>query len=175
MQRPALRCRFVRSALLLVGFVLLAACTGDDSPDGLEVRRKDGSTIEFAGPLRAWCADGTVEMIYGRFPGESEASPPSYWLLGGEVETFRRNPRLELPEGKGGFLYVYDAETDNELSSGEEGSSGSVEFDEVACERGETVRVTVEATLGSELEGRRSAEAVGDIEAVIGEPPERSD
>ena len=65
---------------------------------------------------------------------------------------------------------VHDSATENELSSSGEKAKGTVEVLRWGCEEGDKVRLAIDATLDSEFFQGPTAEAEGEIEAVIGEP-----
>jgi hypothetical protein len=162
--------------LIALALALLLAGCGGDEDDGaasdadanvLEVTRNDGSRVEFSGTVRAWCEDGRVFVLGGRFPKEDEEHPPAFWYL----SAAEGQETIELPAEN--LLFVFDppvGSSGNELSSNEEESSGSVTFRESGCEQGDTVRVDIDATLDSEYHDLPSARAEGEIESVIGDP-----
>ena len=83
-----------------------------------------------------------------------------------------RSPTIKLPdEGEAlhAALFVYDSETPNELSSSEEDAKGTIEVEEWSCEKGDTVRISVDATLDGELFETPTATVKGEVETVIGD------
>jgi hypothetical protein len=53
----------------------------------------------------------------------------------------------------------------------EEQASGTIEVEEWGCERGDEVRLSVDATLGSEFFEAPTVRVDGTVETEIGEPP----
>jgi hypothetical protein len=177
-------------ALALALIVVATGCAfGDGTADqgganALEVTRSDGSKVEFSKQVRAWCApdsdfeggeegDGP-ELVYvlGGDPPDSEETG-AYWLFARAVEDIQRSPDLEFPhvEGSEGALFVFDPERRYELSSTEEKSSGGLVVEEWGCEKGDAVRISVDAKLGSEVTDEEVVIPVeGEIAAVVGDP-----
>jgi hypothetical protein len=181
----------MRSAFLAVGLLLLACgcdAGGSSSARGgsaIRVTREDGSRLKFSDDLHAFCArasnyegtgkPGPVELwvVAGEFPSEDEnRRPTTFWYFRRPTEEIKRAPTARLPEeGFGGAsLFVYDADTKAEFSSHEERAKGSVEVQEWGCEKGDQVRISVDATLEDEYFQGPLADAEGEIEAVIGDP-----
>jgi hypothetical protein len=168
----------MRLALLAAAVVALAcSCSSDedggDRPEasGLVVRREDGSRLEFPAGVDAWCEDGEIRVVGGRLPREDEEKPPAFWFVSARVEEAESKGAFELPAGR--LLFVYDptlGRDGNDLSSAEEDSSGSVVFEEVSCDRGETIRVAIDVMLASEYGGAPGVDANGEVEAIIGDP-----
>jgi hypothetical protein len=167
-----------RPAALLALVLALGGCGGGGGGGGddLTVERADGTAIDFSGPLRAWCdADDRVWIIKGDAPTDDDENPPAYWTVTAPLEkarsgeAIRVGDRTDVYDGDAG-MFVLDAEQRNELSSQEEDASGTVEFEEVSCARGATVRVSVDVQLGSEFGEQSGATARGAAEAEIGDP-----
>jgi hypothetical protein len=173
-----------RSAAIMALALVTAACGGNDGSsggggDGIEVERADGSKIEFSGRMRAWCRDGSLWILNGDLPGEGDETPETYWIVSVRAQNGDAKRRVTVgPDSdvaEDGGMFVYDAERENELSSAEEDSSGTLEFDDVGCERGARVGVDVDVTLDSEFHDAPSATARGSAEAEIGDPLELPD
>jgi hypothetical protein len=181
-------------ALATCALVLVAGCSFDDDSPGdgganaLHVTREDDSRVKFADEVHAWCApyrdpdgeeDGDEPMsvyVFGGDPpdprGRDVSSP--LWIFNRSVEDIKRSPELVFPheEGSHAALFVFDPETQYELSSMEEGSTGRLVVKEWGCEKGDAVRVAVDARLESEVgESLDTLTPVeGEIVAVIGDP-----
>jgi hypothetical protein len=179
-------------ALATCVLVLAAGCgVNDDSPEEggantLRVTREDGSRVKFADEVHAWCApyedpdgeqDGdepmSVNVLGGEPPSEGE-EPGALWIFNRAVEDIERSPKLEFPheEGSHAAVFVFDPKTGYELSSMEEGSTGRLVVEEWGCEKGDAVRVTVDAQLESERgEAPETVTPVeGQIVGMIGDP-----
>lgn len=180
----------MRSVLLATAFLFLvcgcdvgggSSATGGNS---IRVTRDDGSQVKFSEEVSAWCGphrhgDGRdrfeLWVVAGQLPPEKEdIEPTTLWLFSRSTREIEREPRIKLPdEGEArshASFFVYDQETGNELSSSEEAAKGIVEVKEWGCEKGDTVRIAVDATLDSEFHEMPNAKAVGEVEAVIGDP-----
>jgi hypothetical protein len=181
----------VRIGVVALGFVLLASgcAAGAGSPaksgNDLRVTRDDGSRVKFSDDLHAFCArasnyegsgkPGPVELwvVAGELPPEEEnRKPTTFWVFSRPTGEIKRAPKVRLPdEGLGGAsLFVYDADTEAEFSSHEERAKGWVEVQEWGCEKGDQVRISVDATLEDEYFQGPLAEAEGAVETVIGDP-----
>ena len=175
----------VAAAVLL----LLLGCGGSDG-DGeaatqvtantLEVRREDGSRIEFPGTVRAWCGslgefgapDETLNVLGGERPRDGERAQP-FWLISRPPEKIESKPQVTLPEEEGSYaiMFVLD-DRNNELSSHEEEASGTIEFAEAGCDPGDRVRISIDAVLGSELFGLPNVTIRDEVAVTVGEAPE---
>jgi hypothetical protein len=188
----------VRIVGALCVLLLAAGCGTDDDSDAggganaLRVMRADGSHVKFADEVHAWCTpyrdpdgeqDGDEPMSVVVLGGEAPAPGPGgdatspFWIVDRAVEDIERSPKLVFPHEEGGHaaLFVLDPETEYELSSMEEASTGHLVFEEWGCEKGDAVRVSVDARLESEgfgpTEGPKTVTPVkGEIVAVIGDP-----
>jgi hypothetical protein len=160
--------------LAVVALALAAGCAGADASsdaNALEVIRGDDSRVEFTGGTRAWCEDGILSVLGGRFPKDDEERPPAFWYISANEDELSAEEPIDLPAER--LLFVYDPEVGrdgNDLSSAEEESTGSVTFREWTCEQGEQVRIDVKATLASEYHNLPSVDANGEVEAVVGDP-----
>jgi hypothetical protein len=185
----------VRVGVLAVGVVLLATgCgSGNGSPGkeghSLRVTREDGSQVKLPGEVHAWCGPGLFApqaeherapsppkpkelwVVGGQLPEEYATAADTFWVLAWPTKAIERSPRIELPdEGQHAAFFVYDSARPNELSSSEEDAKGRVEVVEWGCEKGDTVRISVDATLDGELFKTPTATVKGEIEASIGDP-----
>jgi hypothetical protein len=184
----------MRIGVLAGGLVLLAAGCGfgDGSPGkeghSLRVTREDGSQLKLPEEVHAWCGPGPFAkqegaskgrelwVVGGELPTEEEGvEPVTFWVFSWPTKGIERSPRLELPsetEAPGGHaaLFVYDSKTPNELSSAEEDAKGTIVVEKWGCEKSDTVRISVNATLYGELFQTPSATVKGEIEASIGDP-----
>jgi hypothetical protein len=173
-------------AICLASVVLLAGACGGETAQGLEITRADGSRIDVPGGVRAWCGptrgEATDELsgppglylLGGAFPTADDERPQSFWSFVRRVEHVERESRTTLPEQEtsGAVLFVLDGPQGNELSSADdEEASGTIEVEEWGCDRGDAVRLSVEATLGSELFQEPTVRVEGTVETEIGEPP----
>jgi hypothetical protein len=183
--------------VLLIGAVLLAtACgSGDGSPGkgghSLRVTREDGSQVKLPDEVHAWCGPARsapqaenetapsppkpteLWVVGGRLPSERAEEADTFWMFSWPTKAIERSPRIELPdegEAQHGALFVYDSEGPNELSSSEEDAKGVIEVEKWGCEKGDTVRISVKATLDGELFETPTATAEGEVDSVIGDP-----
>lgn len=186
--------------MLAIGLALLACgCGGGDGSgekggSGLRVTRADGSRVEFADRLYAWCGQGDdndydprpsskriLHVLGGEPPTVDAKEPRSFWTFVQRTQSIERAPRVELPHRDGesvrvgtAVLFVLDASNKNSLSSLEEQSTGTVSVEEWGCDKGDVVRIVVQATLASELHDAPSADAEGEVQTVVGDPPKLS-
>ena len=183
--------------MLAIGLALLAcSCgsgdgSGEQSGSALRVTREDGSQVKLPDELHAWCGPGPVApqaeheraptppkptelwVVGGRLPAERAEEADTFWMFSWPTKALERSPIIKLPdEGEAlhGALFVYDSETPNELSSSEEDAKGTIEVEEWSCEKGDTVRISVDATLDGELFETPTATVKGEVETVIGDP-----
>ena len=187
-QRPLRR---LVGGLLVCALAVGTGCStgGDSSPGGLTVTREDGSTVDFPGPVRAWCGPprdggGTALQLGSGVPvgqsrpgGATKTEPPrTYWHLFSLAERLQRDPVLSLRErpidSTTWTFFVNDLETGNEAAAKNERSSGAIVVDRWGCERGDAVEVTFEAVVGSELGDGEVVRATGTVTTEIGDPPE---
>jgi hypothetical protein len=187
----------VRFGVLAAALVFLAsACGGGDGAadkggSGIRVTREDGSQVKFPDEVHAWCGPGPFApqaehekaptppkprelwVVGGRLPAEGAEDAETFWVFSWPTKAVERSPRIELPdEGEAlhAALFVYDSEAPNELSSSEENAKGVIEVEKWGCEKGDTVRILVDATLDGELFETPTAIAEGEVETVIGDP-----
>ncbi|HEU0304708.1 MAG TPA: hypothetical protein VFR32_09010 [Gaiellaceae bacterium] len=169
---------------LLVAFAL-GGCGGTSSQSDVEFTRADGSTASFRDAIRAWCGPfdednedvEAVHVLAGALPGNE--SPGSYWILDAVRADIARDPETALPnsftytEPRAAFVFVFDAEDrENELSSAEEESSGTLRVESDGCEAGDSVEVEFDdVVLGSEYHDLQTMSVTGTVVAAIGEPP----
>lgn len=187
----------VRIGVLAVGLVLLAtACGSDDGSPGkgshsLRVTREDGSQVKLPDEVHAWCGPARFApqaehekapsppkprelwVVGGRLPVGRAEEPDTLWIFSWPTKAVERSPTIKLPdEGEAlhASLFVNDSATENELSSSGEKAKGTVDVVEWGCKKGDKVRLAIDATLDSEFFQAPTVEAVGEVEAVIGDP-----
>jgi hypothetical protein len=186
----------VRFGVLAALVLLASACGGSDGArdkggNGIRVTREDGSQVKFPDEVHAWCGPGPFApqaeheraptppkprelwIVGGQPPAEEAEEADTFWVFSWPTKSIERSPRIELPdEGEAlhAALFVYDSETPNELSSSEEDAKGVIEVEKWGCEKGDTVHISVEATLDGELFETPTASAEGEVETVIGDP-----
>jgi hypothetical protein len=183
--------------MLAIGLALLAcgcdgsAGSGEKGGSGLRVTREDGSEVKLPDELHAWCGPGPFApqpeherapsppkpmelwVVSGRLPVGRAEEADTLWIFSWPTKAVERSPTIELPdEGEAlhASLFVNDSATENELSSSGEKAKGTVEVVEWGCEKGDKVRLVIDATLDSEFFQGPTVEAVGEVEAVIGDP-----
>lgn len=179
-----------KSAALAASLLLLttaAACddvtgSGGDVDSNLVFTREDGTRLRFDDEdISVWCGDWE----------EGEVPVRTVWILGGNLGSgdgsffqiravtadVNRNQPLSFPNSynwndpDGADVFIYDAEDDNDLSTQESDSRGSITFQELSCERGGEVRFTIDADVGSELGGAPSVEVTGSFSGRVGSRP----
>ena len=149
-------------------------------------RRADGSLVMFPKSVSAWCgpydADNrdteAVHILAGELPRDE--SPSSFWIVSAVRADIDREPTTTLPndfvytEPEGAGMFALDAEDrENELSSAEEESSGTIRVEVDGWDPGDTVRVDFDdVLLGSELHDLPSVSVEGSVRAEIGDAPE---
>ncbi|MDN4171911.1 hypothetical protein QWY28_03040 [Nocardioides sp. SOB77] len=176
------------AALVLVGGVGAAAVTTGGEPDravdvatqppadGLGTTLADGTTYTFEG-VEVTCTEGTITAqtrpeLVGR--GEDERLVEPFLHIEARPSVLAPGTTLRLPlEGPGGsednplllFFATDDAgpEHHNELSSAEDGSSGTVVVHEASCGPEPVLSLTVDAVLGSELADRPAMPLTGEL------------
>jgi hypothetical protein len=182
--------RLAAGPLIICALAVCTACTtgSDSASEGLTVTREDGSTVEFEGPVRAWCGPprdggGTALQLGSGVPvGQSRPSgtretesPRTYWLLFSLVERLERDPVLSLREhpidSTTWTFFVNDLETGNEAAAKNERSSGRIVISRWGCDRGDAVEVTFKAVVGSEFGDGSVVRAAGTVTTEIGDPP----
>jgi hypothetical protein len=168
---------------MVVLLVALLIAGGGGSGD-LTFTRGDGSAAQFPAALRAWCGPfdednedvEAVHVLAGEPP--ADASPDSFWILdtvradvGGSGTTLPHTFNYTKPRGL--LFFALDADDhENELSSAEEESSGTIRVESAGCEPGDSVRVTFdEVVVGSEYHDLQPISVAGTVVAEIGEPP----
>lgn len=77
--------------------------------------------------------------------------------------------RRSLAVLAGALVFINDG--DNELSTAESESSGSITFQEVSCERGGAVRFAIDAVVGSEFGGGPTMRVTGSFRGTVGDRP----
>lgn len=148
----------------------------------LIITRPDGTNVTVFGDVRAWCGSydddnadvDAVHVMVGKRGGKEP-----FWELTAVKRDVERRPVTQLPnsfvftEPRATSLFAFDnVPRDNELSSAEEESSGSIRVELDGCERGDEVRLTFsKVVLGSELHDLGSLRFGGNMTAQIAEPP----
>ena len=166
---------------LAAGVLVLGGCGDDpvgsaDAQNNLVFTRQDGSRADLGNRFNVWCdawepGEVAAPTVWVLARGEGESG----WILkgvradvgGGQPVTFPLDFPFDQP--RGAQFFVNDGE--NELSSSEPESSGSLTFQEVSCERGGTVRFTVDAVLGSEFGNGPSMRVAGSFQGTVGPRP----
>jgi hypothetical protein len=182
--------------VLAVGVVLLVTgCgSGDGSPgkggQSLRVTREDGSQVKLPDEVHAWCGPARFApqaehekaasppkptelwVVGGRLPAERAEEADTFWMFSWPTKAIERAPRIALPSEvvPHAVLFVYDSPERNELSASQERAEGTVEVEEWGCQKGDTVRISVDATLEGELLDAPTAAVKGEVETVIGDP-----
>jgi hypothetical protein len=177
----------VLASLVTVVSAALGASCGGDARESVDVTftRTDGSVASFPMTVRAWCGpfdgDNTdvegVHVLAGDLPRDE--SPGSYWIVDAVRADIARDPATSLPndfvytEPQGAFMFAFDADRrENELSSAEEESSGTIRVESAGCEAGDPVEVAFDdVVLGSELHDLPGMSVSGTVVAQIGEAP----
>jgi hypothetical protein len=186
----------VRAGLLAAGLVLLTlGCdSGDGSPakggNSLRVTREDGSQVKLPDEIHAWCGPARFAppaederapsppkptelwVVGGRLPAERAERADTLWMFSWPTKAIKRAPRIALPTEAlpHSPLFVYDSPERNQLSGSQERATGTVEVEEWGCRKGDTVRISVDATLEGELFQAPTATVEGEVETVIGDP-----
>jgi hypothetical protein len=180
--------------VLLVGALALVAVgagcgsEGGRAPSGsvdVTFTRADGSNAQFPAEVRAWCGpfdedNGDVEGVHllaGERPRDGSPSP--YWIVDAVRADIKRDPTTSLPNSfvytrpRGAALFVFDAkDRENELSSADEESSGTLKVESEGCDAGDSVTVVFDdVELGSEYHDLPPLSVSGTVVAEIGEPP----
>ncbi len=180
-----------RSAVvsLTVSALLAAAagCGGGDSGSRADVEftRANGSVAYLPTTVRAWCGpfdednadDEGVHVLAGERPGDELPGP--YWIVDAVRADIERDPVTSLPNSfsyakpRGAALFVFDAEDrENELSSADEESSGTIKVESEGCDAGDSVIVEFDdIELGSEYHDLPPLSVSGEVAAEIGERP----
>jgi hypothetical protein len=152
-------------AAIAVATALAAADGAAAAPmkvrNALELSRADGSPIAFDPEVRVWCGpfepDVPVRAIHVMVGGPPKEGRPR-WEIVAVVKDVRRRPNVRLPHSfvfdkpTGAQLFAYDG--DNEASSAEEESAGTIRFGRVRCGRRMRISFRLEGRLGSEFSDR---------------------
>lgn len=167
--------------------LLLAGCGGGGggSQAAVEFTRANGSAADLPTTVRAWCGpfdednadDEGVHVLAGELPRDDSPSP--YWIVDAVREDIERDHATTLPNSfnytkpRGTALFVFDAEDrENELSSADEESTGTITVESEGCGAGDSVTVTFDdVELGSEYHDLPPLSVSGKVVAEIGEPP----
>ena len=169
-----------------IGLLFLAGCGGGGgSQADVEFTRANGSVADMPTALRAWCGpfdednaddDGVHVLARAQPRGDS---PGPYWIVDAVRADIERDPVTTLPnsfdytEPRGAALFVFDQQDrQNELSSADEESSGTISVEHEGCDAGETVTVTFDdVELGSEYHDLPPLSVSGTVVAEIGQRP----
>ncbi|MGH3507523.1 MAG: hypothetical protein ACRDO2_09990, partial [Nocardioidaceae bacterium] len=148
-----------------------------EQSSGLTVTRSDGSTFVLD-ELQVLCqkgrsvADEESLLIVG-YPAERPGL--TFFMLEAVLSDIAQGATITLPPkgtpSRRFILFVNDPETDNELSSAEEESSGTVVVESASCDPKPTAMIHVDATLGSEMSDLPTADVSGTIVLSGSEPP----
>jgi hypothetical protein len=157
--------------------------TGDGGPavdNQLVFSGADGRAIQFPqeSQLRVWCGpfDGDTApapALHIAQAGPREEDPA--WMLDAVLADVKPGLPLTFPNSfpfnspQGARLFAHDG--NNEASTAEEGSSGSLTFHQVSCDVGGTVELTLDAVLGSEVGDGAPITAKGTFRGVVGAGP----
>jgi hypothetical protein len=161
----------------------IAPATPDpNGSDSLTFTREDGSTF-VVGDAKVTCG-GLAAALLGEESRSSQGDPssivvtsagaklfdkraPSFFIFEGDVESLSPGTTITLPprptRGAGARLFAVDAERRNELTSSEEGSSGSIIVERASCDPVPEIEVRIDATLASELPGRPPVHVEGTL------------
>ena len=169
---------------LATSAVLWVSCSNPSEPDSnrdtLVFTREDQSEVPFSSDavLYAWCGpweEGEVATptLHVLFAGPGFQDP--LWYLRaviadvtvGEPNGFPNGFAFDQPTGVD--LFVFDPP--NELSTQDDGSSGTITFQNLPCETGAVVEFSIDAVVGSEFQGGAPVHVGGTLRASIGEPP----
>lgn len=158
----------------------------------LTLEREDGSRIEIADELRAWCGilwgahfsppeeqDKTetsvrwLNVVGGELPSRDSRTP--FWTVTWPVSAIEKDPVVNLPVPDNPWpvatMYILDSKTMNELTSRYEATAkGTIAFTEMSCEPGKEVRLEIDATLGPENRGG-TATAKGEVSIPVSTDP----
>lgn len=167
--------------------VALAGCGGGDngSQADVEFTRANGSFADMPTTVRAWCGpfdednvdDDGVHVLAGEQPRDD--SPGPYWIVDAVRKDIERDRATTLPNSfnytkpRGAALFVFDAtDRQNELSSADEESSGTITVELEGCDAGDSVTVGFDdVELGSEYHDLPPLSVSGTVVAEIGDPP----
>lgn len=148
--------------------------TTSPANDGLTMTREDGSTVSFddlevsCGPS-VFTGSGEEAIVIGQQePPTSKPTEPVLTIEGiledvekGPATTKMANSYIDS-DPEGAALFIYDPVEENELSSTDESSVGTITFEDVSCDpAGATV--TVEGTVAPEIETKPSVEVSGTL------------
>jgi hypothetical protein len=159
---------------VLASWCLLLGVGGSSAEARLVFKRADGSVVRFAGTPRAWC--GPWESDVGR-PSVHVAlgTSKNHWHLSAVRRDLAIGRRIKFPNDfvwnrpRGALLFVADGE--NEASTAEEESSGSMAFSRVTCRRRGLVAFSIQGILGSEFSDGESVRVSGTYSGRISARP----
>lgn len=181
---PILRKSAVLAAAL-IATAGTAACDNDPTGSGdvdnrLVFTRESGSRIDVGNRVFVWCGEyeeGEITVPALHVLAGNPASGGAWWKLTvveddvvpGQPLAFPNNFNYGSP--KDADIFLYDASTDNEVSTQADDSSGSITFQELDCSEGGEVRFTIDATIGSEFGGGESVDVSGSFTGEVGDNP----
>jgi hypothetical protein len=159
-------------------------CDGGATAVDVEFTRADGSLATFPQTVRAWCGpydedNSDIEAMHVLAADLPYESPSAYWMVSAVRADVERDPVTIFPnsfvfsEPRGAGLFAYDTEDrENELSSADEESEGTMRIELEGCEPGDTAHVTFDdVVLGSEYSDLPSMSVEGSVVAEIGAAP----
>jgi hypothetical protein len=167
---------------------IASGCGGSSGESGaadVTFERPDGSALTFPDTTSAWCGpfddeNPDVEAVHVLVGERSEEPTEALWTLVAVRADVEADATTTLPHGfvftepRGAVLFALDdaEHRQNELSSADEDSAGSIRVELSGCDPGGTVRLTFEdVTLASELHGAPAVFVDGTASFEIGAPP----
>jgi len=174
------------AVVVAIALALAFLLVGDEPSMTPAFERGAGGEISFEGSPDTWCGpfggvgptplpDETLYVLHGRVTARQSPA----WALRAVVDDIEVGRTYSLPSPYGddvekpaGFaLYVRDGGT-VEASSTSERSRGTLRFEELSCERGETIEFRISGTIGSEFLDGEPVHAEGTFRDVVGTRPE---
>jgi hypothetical protein len=166
--------RLRRLGGVLASGCLLLAGGGSAAQAKLVFKRADGSVIRFAGTPRVWCGPWETDIARSSVH-VAVGSVKHRWHLSAVRRDLTIGRRIKFPNDfvwnrpRGALLFVADGE--NEASTAEEESSGSMVFSRVTCRRGGLVAFSIQGVLGSEFSDGESVRVSGTYSGRISGRP----
>jgi hypothetical protein len=154
---------------------LVLAATIAGQPGSLRLTWADGSALAVDGKSYVWCGkwdDGTNVRTL-RVQQGSPLSPP-WWMFEVRVALARRGHVVRFPVlvGRSATMFAAYPRRQLEASAESERSRGTATIlDDVSCQPGTRVRVSVRATLAGEKAGTPSITVRGTFAGTIGTRP----
>ncbi len=172
---------------ILIAIPFLPGCD-DDDPAGVEQNEIDnqvvitvegGGTVAVGTDYAVCCADwepgderATFKILF--YDPALELGGWKLFLVRDKVEVGTPYSVFEASTGTDPTLlfFLVDPATSNELSSSEEGASGTITVEEMDCGSPKRIRVTfTDVTVPSEFQDAPSVHVSGTLEAVVYENP----